>query len=300
MKKNILFVCSLMLGLCACEKEIDFRGGETEPKITLNSLLSPDEPVSLSLFKSRFFLSDNNGFAPLPDAVVTLWKDDAAVETLRSGEQGRFVAEYIPQVGDRLRITAAASGLDPVECAAEILPPPRIVSAEIASAIDNLEFDLIVTLSDPAGTADFYRFDFMAALYDEKNGSYYNRAPYYSSDDLVFGSATSNPLEESENYFYNFSDELFNGKEYKIKFHIRVPYYERQTAKDYLCIELQHITKDYHLYLQSYAATLLGGSDDTSGLFTEPVQVFSNIRGGVGILGSCTKTVYEVGLGKGI
>ena len=59
-----------------------------------------------------------------------------------------------------------------------------------------------------------------------------------------------------------------------------------------LIVEVTSLTRDQYLFrktMQSYT------SDDMIGIFSEPVQVHSNINGGIGIFGVCVKqstTIY--------
>jgi hypothetical protein len=303
MKKNLLIVVlSLMSTLFACEKEITFRGDQTASLLTLNSLILPDSAICITLFKSRFFLSDD-GFVIVRNADVRLFKDDILVETLHAADDLRYYSDYRPQIGDRLRITAAVAGMEPIECSTEILPTPRIVAVELTPIAptgdytpDHAVYDLHLTLNDPVATSDYYRIDLYATLYDAATGETNEQDIYFHSDDLIFGTTTGNDdfFSENDNYYSAFSDELFNGKEYKFK--LRIPYITRYDPLLHptLHVELQHITKDYYLYLRSRDAA--GSIGNLGGIFSEPAQIYNNIRGGIGILGSYTPFVYPIPL----
>jgi len=53
---------------------------------------------------------------------------------------------------------------------------------------------------------------------------------------------------------------------------------------------LQSISKSYYLYLQTRA------SIKSNTFFAEPVQVYNNVDGGIGILGSYTSNVRKLTL----
>ncbi|MDR0541027.1 MAG: DUF4249 domain-containing protein [Dysgonamonadaceae bacterium] len=291
MKKYGILLAGLISCFSACEKEIEFKGGETEPQLVLNSILTPDSAIRVHLSESRFFLADKAEFKNIRNAAVTLLKNGEVIETFRDAGEGYYVADYRPKTGDRLQITASASGLEPVECSAEILPAPTVLSADMVKLSTDNDYDLTVSLKDPSETSDYYRIDMYVMVYDGKSGYYYPGDVLYDSDDMVFGSAGLDPFGAGNNYYYVFSDELFNGKEYKLKLRL-YHLINDQEGKTKLFIELQHITKDYYLYLKSRNVAL----GDEIGLFTEPVQIYNNIQGGIGILGSYTSTVYELPL----
>lgn len=116
-------------------------------------------------------------------------------------------------------------------------------------------------------------------------------------DDIVF--KDQNQMggiaeEGDDSYSYNysmFSDELINGKEYELKFTDNnvlnyVSYQDNinrpNPEKVVYLIYLQEVSSDYYLYIKSMvAASKIDGNP-----FVEPVQVFSNIENGIGILGS--------------
>jgi hypothetical protein len=108
---------------------------------------------------------------------------------------------------------------------------------------------------------------------------------------------------DASTYSYNneFSDELFNGKEYSLKFSFNSSTYiykdqtYNQTSKvpikQELNIELQSISESYFKYLRSQSA-----SASTIEFFSEPVQIYSNVKGGIGILGSYSSSFYKIQL----
>lgn len=76
-KKPLIWIASFLamtLGLLtSCEKEIEFNGEHSDPKLVINSLVEPGQPVSAAISKSYFFLDNNaNTIAP-DDLVATLY-----------------------------------------------------------------------------------------------------------------------------------------------------------------------------------------------------------------------------------
>jgi hypothetical protein len=104
------------------------------------------------------------------------------------------------------------------------------------------------------------------------------------------------------NRYRVFTDDLFNGSEYTFKMQVRINPDEEEDDNDYyytanypdpvsleLYVELQHLTRDYYLYLKSRANART--NEDFGGMFTEPIQVYTNVEGGIGILGSYASTI---------
>jgi Domain of unknown function (DUF4249) len=134
-----------------------------------------------------------------------------------------------------------------------------------------------------------------------------NNLPVYSNFDFtdVVSGNTQNPLtadgssplselmSNQNNEYHVFSDDMFNGKTYTLQFSTNqvtqryfsmadIRYSYANTLKNKVYVSLQSISKEYYQYLISRSAS------KTTNYFSEPVQVYSNITGGTGILGSYT------------
>ncbi|MDR0830935.1 MAG: DUF4249 domain-containing protein [Prevotellaceae bacterium] len=119
-----------------------------------------------------------------------------------------------------------------------------------------------------------------------------------------------------------FTDELIKDKEYTVKcdmldFGIDRYYYypneEDDTTKYYVynpndeisgdykvvhqkaiyAVKLQTISKEYYQFLKT-ANEVKMNEDDVTNLFTEPQQIFNNINGGIGIVGSYAESVVYI------
>jgi len=123
---------------------------------------------------------------------------------------------------------------------------------------------------------------------------------YYNSmvelKDPVFGNINPDLLSyiqgSGSNFYGFFSDELFNGKSYPLIFTLNVDVYynypkysvsNKVPDSKEVYVYLQSISKEYYLYLNS---RLSSGNVDP--FFSEPTQIYNNIKGGIGIFGSYT------------
>ena len=152
MKTNILILITIATAilLTSCEKEIEFKGEQTDPKLVINSLVEPGQPVKASISKSYFFLDTPDTSAP-DDVVATLYVngnyigemakqfdtvywdgyeyDDMGNEIPSYYLATSFVNDYYPAMGDLVKITASAPGFDDVE--ATTSPLPNAVEAQV-------------------------------------------------------------------------------------------------------------------------------------------------------------------------
>ncbi|GHT62264.1 hypothetical protein AGMMS50239_15090 [Bacteroidia bacterium] len=328
--KYFLYIASLFMAfLFSCEKEIEFKGDEVKTKLVLNSILTPDSVVKIHLTESRFFLNNERVFKEINNATVELWKDGNKIENLSNAGSGYYTGTYIPKEGDNLRITASCQGFDPVECSTEIVIPSPVISVDTmnfredrqystyydgnAFVIDSsvyyqtINFDMDITFKDPTDIANYYALNLYLKIYFSTGDSTYYPIGF-NSDDMVF-QQTSNEmgfLEDDRNYLRSnlFSDELLDGKEYKLKvkaYNIGIgknPYAPEYENPDVIgkevFVELQSLSPSYYRFRKTREAGY--NVNDIMEYFTEPVQIYSNVKGGIGILGSYSSSVYHIPL----
>ena len=59
--------------LASCEKEIEFNGEQVDPKLVINSIVEPGQPVKAYISKSIFFLDNDSNMQAPDDVVATLY-----------------------------------------------------------------------------------------------------------------------------------------------------------------------------------------------------------------------------------
>jgi hypothetical protein len=314
MKQKYLYAVLIsMIFLFSCKKDIEFRGDDVKTKLVLNGLFTPDSLVKVNLSESRFFLDPSMGFKRIDDAIVELWKADSKIETLKNTGNGFYRGTYIPVTGDNLRITASCDGLDPIECSTEIVSPPTVLSVDTANYLEERQYwgwneeeqsidttkyilsissDINIRFNDTKNISDFYRISlYLRTYYTEGTEDY---IMHFESDDVVFNT-TGSDFSNAEYDIFN--DELFDGKEYKLK--IKTSGWLTISSVDYhylgeyirseLVVDFQHISQPYYMYLKT---SLASNTDEMMQYFTEPILVYSNVTGGIGILGNYASSVY--------
>ena len=322
--KQIPAAALLALSLISCETTIDYKGPETEPKTVIYALLHPDSLVSVSVAESRSVFKVPWQPRQITDAVVRLYRDGELLETLTYREPepqpdysppnpySKYVSQTVkPEYGHVYRIEAEVPGLIKAYGEAR-LPSP--VTAEVTDTSSKdagysyREMTVRLKFRDPAGEENYYRVSAEAL-----QGTYFGdrQAPYdpmvpvtVQESDISYG-ALSDPLiapqQEDDfldmympNMYYLFTDDLIPGKEYSIKltyngFYPRTDYYEFLHA----WFRLNTITRDLYLYLQSYAAH----TQAQDNFLAEPVPVYTNVTGGLGVVGAMSTVSDSVKIG---
>ncbi len=333
MKTNKLSIAILLgaLFLVSCEKEIEFKGEETDPKLVINSLVEPGRPIKANITKSYFFLDNNPSTAVPDDLVATLYVNGHLV-----GEMTRqidtiivdyeyvdidsvkpvysmvpiFVNEYRPNPGDVVTITASANGYDDVEASTSPLPNTASWSVgnyhvshwemsfyepyyeqEDTSWYIQGTIELTVEIADPnPGETNYFKMHVeTGGITDYETGTtYYITATY---DDPVFGGTNVGGIDLPMGAEGVFTDVLFDGRSYQIKVPLDLYVsYTSQTAPDILRmpITMEHLTKEYYYYLNTCEQ-----ASEIMQLFSEPVQTYTNVEGGYGLVGGrCSDTLW--------
>ena len=324
---SFLLAMTSFLLLTSCEKEIEFNGEQTDPKLVINGLMEPGQPVKANISKSFFFL-DNEANTEAPDDLVAMlyvngeslgemtlsYDTVASYDTWNPNEpnMGRvqkvYTHDYCPAVGDIIKIAASANGFDDVEATTSPLPNGVDSHANvevlnwtsyyqytyddvddefvIVDSLLSFYGDLVLTLdiTDPnPGQSDCFK------VYVEswKRDMHNSIRCYFEYDDPVFGSALPNneyiDFDDLETKPQGvFTDVLFDGRTYQLKFKMRV---EMTLDEEYdtdffqLPIRLEHLSKEYYYYLNT-----CDQGDMSMQLYAEPIQTYSNVKGGYGIV----------------
>ena len=318
--------------MTSCEKEIEFNGEQSDPKLVINSLVEPGQRVEACVSKSYFFLDTPNTTTP-EDLVAslyvngnligemtpnmdtvwdynTIWYDDEGHPHASYHLTTVFSNDYCPLEGDIVKITATANGFDEVEGTTS--PLPKVVDCQMDVEVEEWHsryihpyFDeygepeadslldvwgylnLTFTITDPnPGKTDCFRLTTSKSngVHDGENWRYIS----FEYDDPIFGSSSF-----TENDFFDasdldtrpegvFTDMLFDGSSYRLKVKV---YFECEVAEEFdpdffrAPFTVEHLSKEYYNYLNT-----CDQGDVALQIWAEPIQTFSNVEHGYGIV----------------
>lgn len=307
---------SLCMLLTACEKEIQFKGGITEPLLVVNGFARPDSLLEFRLTASRFFLEEADSFVCVQDAHIRLYVDGSYREDLQARQEGYYVSSYRPNPGEVLAIEAEAPGFESVR--AETRLPLRAELLKVDTSMTKVEeyyaldytYDVInqdyiidtigvynkydvsmqLKFKDPLASDDYYR---VVVQYADSEDAYYmydfQIDHFYTTEvgDLL-------GLSETQNDYYIYSDELFKGKVVDMKLSFSTYSFNDYrlgsvSSNSAVQIQLQNISPSYYLYLKTLSAY-----QNAMDFFTEPIQIYSNVRRGIGLFGAYSSHIIEL------
>ena len=335
--KYILFFSVLLLAT-ACMKEVDLEYLRPESKLVLNSVVSVGDSLKASLSRTWFYTDDYPNVTIEDAKVNLYVNDRLFGEMIWNVEKydyyaiGNYISSYIPVPGDKVRIEANRDGFKEVMGEETVPDKPDLLNLYVESYEDNsLGYSRIkrrykMTFRDEPSVQNCY---LISIVYGTPHYEYdyddLDKSPVYSgtyswrsesmdyASDPVFGNKVSildKVMGSDWLSGYNgrpFSDELFDGKEYTMTLDANSYYGHNpifplpgEELPDSARVYLYAISEAYYKYL-SALTTLADGSfsNDLADIgLAEPVRVFSNIEGGLGILGAACVDSLTVAIRK--
>lgn len=309
MKKiTILIALTTLVLASSCRKVVEFSGSQTDPLPVLICQSEAEQPISLRLTYSNFFL--RQAVFPVIDNATILadLNGNTDVAQFSYRENGIYHSGLALRPDDTLtlRIIVPNQGELTAGCRMPALPVSSdfTISSEFnyqsspsyenprdtIYIFSNENLDFQFTLHDPANIDNYYC---LRAYYLDSN----NNRRYFTlniNDNLIF---EQDPTADyfginSENDYRSgqqiiFSDDRINGLDHTIKGSVDFISNYVFHKKDKLYLEVSSLSRDMYLYLVTLNKQRQSG--DILSIINEPVQIHSNVNGGIGILGACSR-----------
>lgn len=295
--KSVVALVAL-LSMVGCETIVEFRGEYVESQPVLNAVVSPDGPVRASYSRSVFILADKST-TPITDGTVELFIDDEFVERLtltsEMTEWGETIYRYEgtvrPSAGDKVTIRARSDEFPQWTSGTTTIPyQPNVGKLSISESNSSEEegYDVMtirMELSDPEGVADYYFVRGMAIQGDNP----YANPGFFDYTDIAFREGrTEGLLDELLGGFGDhaiFADAIIDGEQnYPLTMECEIYYSGESYTYQVECRQI-----DEHLYKYWRSMNLA----DNATLFGEPVQIHTNVEGGLGIVGAQSASVVR-------
>lgn len=301
-RKLIYLIIFLLVGSVnfSCEKIIDPKLDEEDPLIVVNGLLSPDSSVKVNVSQSLSILDDEYEEDPpyLNNASVNLFEDGTWLFSLDHAENGNYIKDdFFPGANKSYRIEVQSGELADVYSTTSIPSPVPVNSLDTSIQIvyyDDFYFDQQLEFSlkydDPPDETNYYLLEVYMVYVDEYD-SYFEKI-YFDVPEI-----------DQEKYditgeYLLWSDLLNDGEEVEVKGwvyyypvgEVEPPGYEMELK---MIVVFKSLNRDYYLYKKSFYNAQWTGSGNP---FAEPVQVYSNIENGIGILGAFSAESFTIDL----
>lgn len=334
MKKLIYIIIVSAIALTACEKTLDFPFEYKQPKLVLNGLLSTNQEIEFFVSRSMHIL-DSKEIVVINDADVIIFEDDKPLQVVpvSAGGLGLYQAAYTPKVGHTYKFQISKDGFETIEAEAKMANPTTInsltgkikgtedgsityggffdVSLDFNDNPDEENYYIVYVTSDmPEEVKDYFALnnygdDFKLNIdcNDLSVNSSYTGEVLYLADETISGGKytmkfTATDYRDIYGHFYEYeyySDSESNEEDPEEGVDPEpdiedLPFYREFEYK--LIVHVATINKDYYQYMKSF--DLYNENDGNP--FAEPTIVKTNIKNGLGILGSASEVTDTVSI----
>lgn len=299
----------LLLGMFSnCKKDffdsiIEVDIPEHTPQLTVTAHFSDISEMFFVYVNHSRGILDNEPIFPVQDAVVELFENDNLQKTFEltisktNTDLSWYFAEgleFTPGNNYTLKVQSDQyGGLEGIQVLPTQVP---IINAtfEKDGTIDRYGDrgdEIIIEFDDPPGEKNYYEV-YLTGTYN-----FEILEVGFTIDDYFIDISPADPIIEEAAGKLLISDASFDGKNYQLRLAAFVEETIMDTGLESKPIEkvdvhLQSVPKDFYLFWKSMEA--FENSEDN--VFAEPVNVYENLQGGIGIFTLSTVGIYEIEL----
>ena len=293
--KNFLYFFTFTMLFASCDIVVDLDIPEHERVLVVNSILTTDSMINASISHSVGAF-DASSISYVNNATVEVYEDGVLLgemdeqASLSYDSSGELDSTYVYNFNQN----PVAGKIYSYEI---VHPDYEAVRAETTvPAAVKLNVNDVTLLSEQDYEKHFrVRFSFNDAREDNfyrlrlRNPNTYYGFAYFESNDASMISSAG--VQSDGATFYGdealFDDEMFNGTEKEISidfFDSKSLWFEEEGIEVQFILELTSVSESYYTYIRSLRAHF--DNQDQFIFAGEPVQVFTNIENGLGVLGS--------------
>lgn len=126
---SMTVLCAVILS--SCEVDYTFSEKEIKPRVTINALITPQEPFAVGLHWSRSY-SATNTFSPVTEAEIRLYEDNIEVVRCQADPKGITETTFQAAAGRSYRLVVSVPGYGDLSAQTTI---PAVPAANISFAL---------------------------------------------------------------------------------------------------------------------------------------------------------------------
>ncbi len=296
MNKFIITLLSTATIFTACQKAVNITIPYDGDKLVLKSFIGSDSLIYADITKSA---QTSAGLNVLPDSVkVELWENNVFKEVMKSLNIGFtskiiFTSRSIANTSARYSIRVSAKNLRSIEGSDVFAAKPqfRISNYKQISGTSN-ESTLRVEIDDAGNQENFYLIRLFNAdsIQTPTGPKVVAERPVPLNFDVDnLGEAVGITGSDNETYFV-LDDSKFNGKTIPFTLRFFDSYSNFPNNGTFAAVMVSGIGKDTYRYFKSLKAAQNANGNP----FAEVVNIFSNVKGGFGIVGCLNDNIATI------
>lgn len=304
MKMRFLII-SILVSTISCTKVLDIELNEDERRLVMNSVITADSLIRVHVYKSGSPIYDHSSTIGentyVWDATIEIYENGEFIgngSRYKPGEEQAWPSElytlydYYAKRNAEYKIVAK-SGQHVLEAYTTV--PNGITNMYVNKNIEKRKYSFDFTVNDPADQVNYYRLSgskidtIWASTRNEETGEW-----FYDSISGVGTSWFRLYTEEMVGLGVHseviFSDELFDGQEMSLSVITEPKFSETDSIGSAFYVIYSEISKEYYKFKKS-----LRDYSQIEGIpLFEPVQIFSNVKGGIGLVASQASVIDTV------
>lgn len=307
--KRVLHISILLSLLCSCEVDVSDQFRDQQNLFVVSGQVIAGEAPRINLSRT-ITMTELDTLMYLNEALLEIRKNDSLFVLHPEGDGFYKNEALIPEPGEVLRLMCSGEGLPEASIVTTVPEFPQV--ADIQFEVDEAyDFTLMVSIDDPASSMDHYTFYLsgwrreIAHENDPDTGEeWIDTSNYYVAyrvriTDPVL-EYTGGPsrfmfyeLDNPTGKYFHFRDQMFNGNRHTLNIKANLRHIYNDTIPE---IYVHVIKKDapYFSFIGSYIHYDPYPDQD----FIQPVQVYSKIDGGFGLLTAESRVVDTIDMSQ--
>ncbi len=294
------FLYSIIVCIIGCSKSLDYQSTNQSSQLVLYAFPIADSALSVHVSESANILSNNN-YESIEDVSVFVVCNNELItqSTYPSNTTWYTFDEVTIKSNDTIKILCYTD--NETKFYGETIIPETVLINNVDTITDsNSELrvinsetmNCIVQFDDPYEIKNYYqlRIDLETKI---NNNTTINTLDYNKDDQVFLYYENENDLLVDIDYQGTFNDDLINGKSYSLNLSIPQDSINiTDTDSAQLKFYLFSLSDDYYEYYRSSI------SEDSyrENIFYQAQNVYSNIEGGVGLVGGLSVSTYTIPL----
>jgi len=306
--KRLIYISLVLLALSSCEVDVTDEFRNQQPLFVVSGQFVAGEVPRINLSKT-ITMTTLDSLMLLDGATVEIGRGDQ-VYVLGGEGRGCYSNEYlVTEPGDELRLQCSGEGL-PTASVVSRVPEEPLVQGMDFQVDENYGFNLDLHFEDPASTEDYYEF-YLSGWRKEISHHYHNGELISVDTSTVYryyrvqmldpvmeyegsnGNYESFGMDSPFGSQFIFSDMQINGMDHTLSVNSNLLWtYNDSIAELYVHL----VKKDVHFY--NFISTYMHYDPYPDQDFLQPVQVYSNIENGFGLLTAESRVVDTIDLSQ--
>lgn len=282
---HIALIVSVLSLMCSCIKEVEFTGEETAPQPVVNAVVADGDSIcNVQITNSMFFLRRGT-FPFVTDADVTLHCNGTDFP-LALVHDSVYTTRRTFSAGDEISLSATIPSHGTLVSQTVVVPSqPVVVDAVAEHSIETGNASLTLTFCDNRAQRNYYRIQVYHTVDDTSaiTSENYEYISCYDTRTVVMDADFPSVNLGTDLLF---SDIHFSTDTCKLK----IDFLSSLQLDNSYYVVFQNISESMY----KYGSTLSSYYDSRNSPFSEPVQVYTNIDGGLGILAAKAEVTRKI------